>query len=111
QVILKNIPELIADTIYAYNKESEVALAAAVAGGAKIHKPEEAMVAALGEFREGEVAISAKKAKSAGVENPDELLVKFLGKVDKWRAIVAETNGDQGKYEEALWDEIFSKVK
>lgn len=110
-IIVKNIPELIADTVFAYMAESVSAIDVAVAGGAKVNKPGAGLVAELAKFRSGEVAVASAKSKKSGVKNADALLAKFEGKVKKWRKIVAQTGGDKAKYQQALWTEIYSKVK
>ena len=61
--------------------------------------------------RGGEYAAVRDKAVEAGVENPEVLLDGFLAKVEKWRRIVAEIDRDPVKYEQALWREVFSKIK
>ena len=110
QAIIKHAPKAVADIVFAYKEEGDVAIQAALDKGAKLTKPDQAMVDAIKDFQAGEIKISAKNAKEAGIESSDVLLTTFMEKVEKWRGIVASTGGDKDKYEEALWTEVFSKV-
>jgi len=109
--IIRNLPGLIADTVYAYIASGEESIAEAVKAGAVVSDADAAMKAKLEEFRKGETKVALAYAKKAKLEDADEIIATFLSKVEKWRKIVAEIDGDKQKYEEALWREIFSKLK
>nr|WP_293960471.1 C4-dicarboxylate TRAP transporter substrate-binding protein [Sneathiella sp.] len=110
QTIIKHAPKAVADIVFAYKEEGDAAIQAALDMGAKLVKPDQAMLDAVKEFQVGEVKISADAAKEDGLESSDALLTTFMEKVEKWRGIVASTGGDKDKYEEALWTEVFSKL-
>ncbi len=49
-------------------------------------------------------------AKGFGVENPEEFLDAYDAALVKWRGLSAEIGTDVDKFEQALWDEVYSKV-
>jgi TRAP-type transport system periplasmic protein len=109
--IIKNLPKLVSDTVYSYMADGEKSLAEAVKKGAVVNEADDALKASLAEFRKGEIAASIAKANKAGVKNAEDIINRFLASVEKWNKIVADTGGDQAKYEAALWTEVFSKLK
>lgn len=109
-VVLKNMPKLIADVTYKSLESGDIALEAAKKAGAKFLAPDDKFKSAIEAFRKTEIPASVEKATGSGVEDAQNLLDTFMGNVEKWRKIVAQTNGDQDKYENALWEEIFSKL-
>ena len=110
-VIVKNLPKLVSDITFTYLAEGDAALADAQANGVIAALADQPMLDHLVAHRGGEYAAVRDKAVEAGVENPEVLLDGFLAKVEKWRRIVAEIDRDPVKYEQALWREVFSKIK
>jgi len=109
--MLNNMPQLVSDTVYSYMADGDKAVAEAVKKGAVVKEADDALKASLAEFRKGEIAASIAKANKAGVKNAEDIINRFLASVEKWNKIVADTGGDQAKYQEALRREVFSKIK
>jgi len=110
--IVKNLPKFVSDTVIAYVAEGENALNDAVKNsGVQVLKADDALSNGIAEFIRAEAKIAAEKGKEAGVKDPEQILQALAVSVEKWRKIVAEINRDPAKFEEALWREIFSKLK
>lgn len=110
QILLKNMPKLIADINFSYYEEGEVAAEEAKAAGINFYPMSDDMKASFDEFLAGEVDFSISKATEAGVENPGEIINALMENVKKWKAIMAEIGMDRDAYAEKLWEEIYSKL-
>ena len=109
--IIKAMPGLVSRIVHAYESESEDAINEAKSGnGVELAMPGADLLAKLKAHRQGEKARVIAKAEEDGVKNAEQMIDKFLGLITKWEGIVAETGGDQAKYEKALWDNIYSKL-
>ncbi len=111
KAIVKHLPKLVSDIVTKYKSDSDTAIANAAAAGVKLTAADPALLKLIAEHRKGEFARVSKKAAKAGIKNPEALLTTFFAKVDKWNKIVKSINGDPVKYQQALWDEVFSKLK
>jgi TRAP-type C4-dicarboxylate transport system substrate-binding protein len=112
KAIVKNLPKFVSDTVIAYVAEGKNALDDAVKNnGVKVLEADAPMKAAIAKFVQGEEKVSAEKGKEAGVKDPEKILATLNASVAKWRKIIADIKGDPAKFEKALWDEIFSKLK
>jgi hypothetical protein len=79
--------------------------------GVNMVMPGPKLVALTDEHRKGELTESVELAKKKGVKNPQEIADLFVQKLKKWEDIVNTTGEDPEKYAQALWNEVFSKVK
>lgn len=109
--VRKNLPQLVADLVFADIEEGEGALAASKQSGAALLEPDDKLVEALRAFQAGEYAHAISEANKSGVQGAEELLKVFDELVAKWRTIVAETGTDKQKYAEALEREVFAAFK
>jgi len=110
-VFVKQLPAALARLAIGYVKDDHDVEAQAKAKNVQIRKPDQALVTTLNQYREEEVRNAADAAKKRGVKDPRPVIDVFLKNLKKWEAIVAKTGNDQAKYEQALRDEIYSKVK
>jgi len=110
QILLKNMPKLVADINFSYYEEGQVAAEEAKAAGIKFYPMGDDMKASFDEFLSGEVDYTIAKATEAGVEKPREVVDALMENVEKWRGIMAEIGMDREAYAEKLWEEIYSKL-
>lgn len=111
QAIVKNLPKLVVDALFAYRAESRQALDAAEQAGVAVHEPDAAMRQALEAFRQGELDNAVAAADAAGIEGARQRIDTYLGLVEKWRGIFEKAGGDRAAIEAALRDEVFSKLE
>ncbi len=110
-VFVKHVPEYLAKLAVGYVKDDVDVQAQAKGKGVQINKPDQALVTLLAQYREEEVKNAIDAAKKRGVKNPEPAIQVFLRNLKKWEAIVARTGHDPVKFEQALRDEIYNKVK
>lgn len=111
KAIIKAMPGLISRIVFAYEQQSNEAIEAAKHGsGVQMVKPGADLVAKLEAHRKGEKARVVAKAEEAGVKDAAGMIDDLLALRKKWQGIVAETGNDPAKYEQALWDHVFSKL-
>jgi TRAP-type C4-dicarboxylate transport system substrate-binding protein len=109
-VIIKNLPKLVADINFSYYEAGQAAAAEAKEAGVAFYQMSDDMKASFDEFLKGEIDISIDKATKAGVKEPKVIVDALLENVEKWKGIMAEIGMDREKYAEALWNEIYSKL-
>lgn len=109
-IIVRNLPEFVADVTYNYVVENDDAIEALAAGGGTLTQADDAFMAKLAAAREAEYKTVETLSQEAGIDDAGPLLATFRELVTKWQGIVAEVGEDQDAYEEALWNEIFSKI-
>lgn len=61
-------------------------------------------------YKAKELDINKAKGAEFGVEGVETFVGKYLELVEKWRGISADVGLDVAKFEQALWDEVYSKV-
>lgn len=110
KVIIKNLPQLVADINFSYLEEGQAAAEEAKKAGVNFYEMGPKMKASFDEFLAGEVSVSVEKAKAAGVENPEDVIAILQKNVEKWHGIMDKIGYDREKYAEALWTEIYSKL-
>lgn len=111
KAIIKAMPGLVSRIVHAYNDDSNAAIDAAKSGGGvEILAPGADLVARLDAHRKSEKARVVAKAEEAGVDDAEGMIDQLLALRDKWKGIVAETGDDPKKYEQALWDHVYSKL-
>jgi TRAP-type transport system periplasmic protein len=109
--MLRSLPFLTAESIANNLADTRSARQMAEGKGVRFNKPAADFSTFLENHRKTELDRIARDAGQRGVDKPDALLSTFKTKMAKWQAIVAETGGDRARYEEALWREVYSKLK
>lgn len=109
--ILRSLPFLVAEATANGASDGAEARRLGETKGVKFSKIPTAYSEKLDTFRTTEIDRIVSTYKKQGIERADVLVKTFLEKVAKWKKIVAETKGDRKAYEEALWREIYSKLK
>lgn len=112
QIVIDEIPQLLADIEWALMADDEAAVEAAVAKGAKVVSPDQPFLDKLAEMRAKEWDAVIAQAEEDGVEDAEKLITDFRAVVEKWRGIIAEIgHEDRQAFEDALRREIFSKLE
>ena len=106
---IENLPSLVRESIQAYVKAGNDELDKARAAGKTVATPD-GFAAFMDGHRASEYDRVVKAAADRGFEGAETMIEHFHEAVAKWEKIVADTNGDWDKYEEALRREIFSKI-
>ncbi len=109
--MINEAPQMVADIMFGYLKKDDVAIEAAIAAGATVYPAGDDFRTKLEEIRPTEWDAAIAAGEEDGIENAREIIEGFRATVDKWRAIVAEVDGDKAAYAAALEREIFSKMK
>ncbi|MDX3882732.1 MAG: hypothetical protein QHC81_29855, partial [Achromobacter sp.] len=78
--------------------------------GVQILEPKPELTQLLDAYRQDEVKNTIEAAKSRGAKNPEKVVEALLKNLEKWQTIVDKIGHDEAKYEQALRDEIYSKV-
>lgn len=111
QAILRGTAKGIAQLLLvAYPKATAESEKKAAARGIHIRAPSADIRAVIAAQRKKEPAITAALWKKRGAKHPEEMIEKFRTNLAKWEKIAADINGDAGKFEQALWDRVYSKI-
>ena len=94
-----------------YPKETRESVELAKSRGVIIVPADDKMEALMKEHIAEELKLIPTLWAKRGAKDPQRLVDSYLAKLEKWRAILAKIGNDPVKYEKALYDEIFSKVK
>jgi TRAP-type C4-dicarboxylate transport system substrate-binding protein len=108
---VKQLPAALARLAVGYAQDDIDVEAQAKAKGVQIRKPDQALLALLAEYRKNEMRNAAEAAKKRGVKAPEPTIDAFVKNLKKWEGIVAKTGHDPVKFEQALREEIYNKVK
>ena len=111
QAILKNLPFLTAEATANNIADGEEGRKLALSHGIEFGDGGEAFVRTVKTFRDGELEQVRLTSKERGIEDADALVETYRKNYAKWSKILQESGGDRTKYEEALWTEIYSKLK
>jgi TRAP-type C4-dicarboxylate transport system substrate-binding protein len=111
QIIIKNLPKLVADLSEIYSPENENARKIAREKNIAFVKPDEKMITAFKEYTEEENKRILEKAKKDGVKGADKMVLRLKESIAKWEKIIADIKGDPAKFEAALEKDVFSKLK
>lgn len=109
--IVKNLPFLFRTAAYENFKQDRETRAESAAKGVKWHAPSADFVKHLADFRANEPARVVSTHQEKGVKDAAQYLATFQRNIAKWEQIVKETGGDPDKYEAALVEHVYSKVK
>ena len=109
QLIIDEMPQLLADSAFAYNIEAaEETRAWAEENGIEVSEGSAELRAALTPSNERQAIL--ERAEELGVDNAEELIGTFQEHLAKWEGIMADIGRDKDAYRQALADEIYSKV-
>ena len=104
-------PKTVADVVFAYGEENNAFLDGAAAPQVERMEMDDAFKAELQRQRGKEYGEVLSDAEARGIEGAAELIAAFQASVEKWRGIVAEIGDDKAAYENALRNEIYSKLQ
>lgn len=110
-VFVKHLPAAMARLAVGYVKDDEDVAAQAKSKGVHIRKPDAALLKVLENYRQEEIGNAIEAARKRGVKDPEPTIQAFLKNLKKWEGLVAEFGNDEVKFEQALRNEIYNKVK
>lgn len=109
--ILDVTPKYVAAGIYSYLAEDDAVVVEAKAKGISLDAPADDFKAAYAEHNKAALAAAIAKGKAdPSISNPEELVSTYLDNLSKWVGIMQKIGPDQAAYEQALRDEIYSKL-
>jgi len=111
KAMVDRLPFLVAEATLNHIHETKEILEEAGRKGVRITAAPADLKSFVENYRQGETVRVMNDAKSKGVEKGDTIVKAYLEKLAKWEKIVAEVGGNRAKYEEALRNEIFDRVK
>lgn len=111
QIILRNLPFLSAEATAGNIADGKDARDLGASKGIKYGSGGVDYVALVASYRKGELDRVTRDATARGVENAGPLVAAYTASIKKWQKIVDDSAGDRAKYEAALWQEIYSKLK
>jgi TRAP-type C4-dicarboxylate transport system substrate-binding protein len=109
--IRKGLAATVADLEFQYEKGSEQARQGAKTKNIAFVSASAEMKARVAQYHKDELKQIIAKAESGGIDNAAALMDEYLKLIAKWEKIVAKAGKSQKEYEQALNDEIFSKLK
>lgn len=104
-------PAAVARVVFAYNAENEAFLSGELAPELTRMELGDDFKADLERRREAEYDAVLAEAEARGIEGAADLIAAFREFIAKWRVIMAKVGDDQAAYEQALRDEIYSKLE
>lgn len=111
EAMLRHLPFLTAEATTNNIADGEEAAAFSAGKGLKFGNGGDDFVQAVAAYRAKELDRVARDGKARGVENADEIVAAYADNKAKWDEILGKIGDDRAAYEEALWTEIFSKLK
>lgn len=109
--ILKNVPQLIAEAIYAYVQGDVDVQKEMEAKGNKFYAAGPKLAKFIQDFRADYIKTRApEKGRERGVKDPEAIATKIVELRAKWDGLLAKHGRDQKTFEKLLWDEVYSKV-
>lgn len=110
QAFWKIAPELVANVMTNYMRTNQETLDQAEGNGVTLMQADDALVAVVEQARSNEWQAVIDDAKAQNVAGAEAAILAFRESVEKWEGIMAKVGDDQAAYQQALWDEIFSKM-
>lgn len=110
QVFWDNMSQNIADIMWAYVGDNEIAFDWLAKNGGVVAEADDAFKAAWAEVQAGAVEDAIKQGEENGIKNAREVVMTFMGLVDKWNKIMVEVGDDKAAYQAKLQSEIFDKI-
>ena len=105
-----NMAHNVAEIMWAYVEDNETAMEWLANNGGTVEESDQAFKDAWKEQQSHTIEETIAAGKSDGIEHSEEIVNTFVGLIEKWTGIVAEVGNDKAAYEQALQDEIFSKL-
>lgn len=109
--IVKNIPELVATSLFNYIREDEEVQAEYTKKGTKFYNAAPDLAKFLKDFRESYTPRAIEKGKQRRVKHPQEIADEIVKLKAKWTKLIAENGRDQATFQKLLWQEVYSKIK
>lgn len=107
----KNLAATIADIEFQYVRGSKTAMQDAASRKISFVKAGADLKANVTNFKQDEFKKIVAKGQSDGIADAAALMARYQELITKWEKIVAKVGEDQKAYEQALNQEIFSKLK
>lgn len=111
QAMRKGLAAAVADIEFGYVSGSKKAMADAKERKITFVEAGPDLKARVAKFNKEELEHTIAKGKGDGIDDAAGLVQTYRGLIAKWERIVAKVGHDRKAYEQALNDEIFSKVK
>ncbi|MCC5810528.1 MAG: C4-dicarboxylate TRAP transporter substrate-binding protein [Ectothiorhodospiraceae bacterium] len=110
--ITDNLAAMVRNATEGYIKDGENARATALEAGVIFAEPREQDVKKLESHieREFERVVGVARERGVGGDDPEGFVKSFMETLEKWESIVSELGDDFDAYEQALHEEIFSKL-
>lgn len=110
KVLIDNTPEMISNSVNAYDSDEVAVNKAAAEKGLSFTEPSADLVNLLTEYRKSERARVIEATTKRGVKGAEAILSAYEKNTAKWKKIVADIGGDPVKFTAALKAEIFDKL-
>ena len=111
EAILKNVPKLITEALFAYIEGDISVQKEMEAKGNKFYHADADLAKFIKDFRTDYIKTRAPaKGKERGVKNPEKIASKIIELRAKWDKLLAENGRDQATFERLMWEQIYSKV-
>jgi TRAP-type C4-dicarboxylate transport system substrate-binding protein len=113
QAMLKHLPKMMTDATAYNSAQGKTGLEAGLSSGVKVVDPGPDFTKKWDEFVAGEPERILKAAETAGIkrETAQRILNDYTQLYKKWEAIVKAAGGDKDKLNQAIWDEIYARLK
>ncbi len=109
--LLDAAPTYVAAGIFSYVGSADTVAEEAKAKGIVFDDSADDFKAAFAAHNESALKAALEKgANNAAIKDAEALINAFIENLEKWTAIAAEVGDDQAAYEQALRDEIYSKL-
>ncbi|MCP5368516.1 MAG: C4-dicarboxylate TRAP transporter substrate-binding protein [Hyphomicrobiales bacterium] len=110
-VIVKNLPDVVAETTYNYLRLDGEVQKEMEAKGNKFYHADPAMVKMINDFRADYIENKVvAKGRERGVENPEEIKKNILKLKAEWKKLLDERGRDEATFSKLLWERIYSKM-
>jgi TRAP-type C4-dicarboxylate transport system substrate-binding protein len=109
--ILKNVPQLITESLFAYIDQDTSARKEMEAKGNKFYHLDSDAGAVIKKYREDYVAKDAvEKGTAHGIEHAQQIADEVRALRSKWDKLLEENGRDPATFQKLLWQEVYSKV-
>jgi len=111
QVIIDNLPAVVAETTYNYLRLDGEVQKEMEAKGNKFYHADDGLVKFINDFRKDYIENQVvAKGKERGVENPEALKKTILRLKDEWAKLLDERGRDEATFVQLLKERIYSKM-
>lgn len=109
-VAIRNAPIMVSDIMAELEAADERAVERFSAAGLSMPDLGQPFLDAASKLRENEPARIVASAGARNVQGSEELLASYRSNYEKWLAISEDAGSDKGKFADALWEHIYSKL-